>query len=59
MPREQALRRLQDDHPPRSGIGIHAVEAASLCCKEKQKVRTPQDQIEKILPYEETDRCTD
>lgn len=46
--------------PINSGIGITAVKAASMCRKEpRREERLTQDQIDRILPYEDTACCTD
>lgn len=59
MPTEEAPRSQQYSRPSNSGIGINAVEAASLYRERPRGDRYSYEPADRILPYEDTDCCTD
>lgn len=60
MPNERAKTVENAYRPHQSGIGINAVEAASLRRKEsRREERLTQDHLDRILPYQDKDCCTD
>lgn len=59
MPTDQAPRSQQYTRPSTSGIGINAVEAASLYREKPREDRYSYEQADRILPYEDTGCCTD